>query len=134
MVGKGATMKRFLLSAALGIAALVAHWPAAHADEGLKCMSAEDIQGQAEVGSVRHGGRSLRLDGADAALFLDYLNNRIGDPTDYKADTLIVGLYPDLGYVLVAFIVDGCADQRALVRLDPSSFVRAYRAARGVPA
>jgi hypothetical protein len=30
-------------------------------------------------------------------------------------------------------VTKGCADQHTLVKLDPVSFMRAYRAARGVP-
>src|SRR5262249_1097377 len=113
--------------------ALVAYMPTAQADEAARCQSADDMKNQAEEGSAKHGGKALRLDGPHAAIFLDYLNNRIGDPTNYKGDTLIIGLYPDVGYVLVGFIVHGCADTRNLVKLDPESFVKAYRATRGVP-
>jgi hypothetical protein len=126
-------MKNVLIGAALGLAALVMYLPAAHADQTPTCQSADDMKNQVEMGSTKHGGKALRLDGPGAAIFLDYLNNRIGDPTDYRGETVIVGLYPDLGYVLVGFVVHGCADQQHVVKVDPGSFIRAYRAASGVP-
>ncbi|MBV9219438.1 MAG: hypothetical protein JO366_18830 [Methylobacteriaceae bacterium] len=125
-------MKNVLLGAAVGLVSLMAYLPNARADQSMGCQSAEVIKSQADIGSAKHGGRALRLDGPDAAKFLDYLNNRIGDPTDYKGDSLIIGLYPDLGYVLIGFIVNGCADQNNLVKLDADNFMRAYHAARGV--
>ena len=127
-------MKNMLLGAAVGLVSLIASLPYAQADQSMGCQSADVIKTQADVGSAKHGGRALRLDGPDAAKFLDYLNNRIGDPTDYKGDTLIIGLYPDLGYVLIGFIINGCADQNNLVKLDADNFMRAYHATRGVSA
>ncbi len=129
-------MKNVLLGAIFGLFALNAYVTAAQANEANEatdCRSADEMKNQAEIGSAKHGGQALRLDGPPATVFLDYLNNHVGDPTDYKADTLIVGLYPDLGYALVGFIVNGCADQHIFVKLDPESFMRAYRAARGEP-
>ncbi|MBV8567003.1 MAG: hypothetical protein JO163_15215 [Methylobacteriaceae bacterium] len=125
-------MKSLLLGAMLGLASLVSFAPASQAaTDANACQSVDFIKGQADAGSARHGGRAIRLDGVEAAGFLDYLNNRIGDPTDYKGDTLIIGFYPDLGYVLVGFVLNGCADQGTLVKLDPTSFMKAYEAARG---
>src|SRR5581483_10877417 len=98
---------------------------------GPVCQSAQEIKSEADEGSAKHGGLALRLDGPDAASFLDYLNTKIGDPTDYKADSLIVGIYPDLGYALVGFILNGCAEPD-LVKIDLGSFLRAYSAVTGV--
>jgi hypothetical protein len=125
-------MKNFILGAAFGLASLVAYLPAAQAEQTHDCQSADDIKQLAEIGSAKHGGTVLRLDGSDAADFLNFLNKRIGDPSDYKGDTLIIGLYPDLGYALISFVINGCADTNNLVKLDAENFMRAYRAARGV--
>ncbi len=124
-------MKRLLFGAMLGLAS-IASLPTARAAERPACQSADAVRSQAEVGSAQHGGAATRLDGVEAVVFLDYLNTKIGEPTDYKGDSLIIGFYPDLGYALVGFVVNGCADQKNLVKLDVESFLRAYRAARGV--
>jgi hypothetical protein len=126
-------MRNILFATALGLLAHLGYVPAAQADQKAQCQSVDTMENQAELGSAKHGGRALRLEGPEAAIFLDYINNRIGDQTDYKGETLIIGLYPDVGYVLIGFIVHGCGDTQKLVKLDPVSFVRAYRAASGVP-
>ncbi len=125
-------MKSFLLGAVLGLAPLVASAPLQAATRPLACETADEVKSMADTGTAKHGGKAIRLEGPEAAVFLDYLNHHIGDPSNYKGDTLIVGTYPDLGYVLVAFVVNGCADQKNLVRIDPASFARAYQAAHGV--
>src|SRR5260370_8131335 len=130
---KGAPMNRLLLGATFGLATLVAYLPVAQAAETSSCLSAADLRTQAEIGSAKHGGKVLRLTGMEAAKFLDVLNNQIGDRTDYKGDMLIIGLYPDLGYALIAFIAKGCADQKNVVKLDPPSFIRAYSAPHLLP-
>ncbi len=122
-------MKNLLLGALLGLAPLAMSVPAGAAPA---CETADQLKSLADTGTAKHHGKALELSGQEAARFLDYLNTRIGDPTDYKGDSLVIGVYPDLGYVLVAFIVNGCADQKNLVRIDPESFKRAYQAAHGV--
>ena len=126
-------MRNILFVTALSLLAHTGYVPAAQADQKAQCQSADALKDEAELGSAKHGGRALRLDGPEAAIFLDYMNNQIGDQTDYKGETLIIGLYPDVGYVLIGFVVHGCADTQNLVKLDPGSFARAYRAANGVP-
>lgn len=126
-------MRTFLIGIAAGLAALAGSTMGAMA-AGPACQSITQVTNIAAVGTARHGGKVLNLDGRDAMRFVDYLNNHIGDPSLYRGDTLIIGLYPDLGYVLVGFATSGCVDQKNLIKLDPRSFIKAYTVARGVAA
>jgi hypothetical protein len=116
-------------AAAFGLATVGPLAPA-RATAASACQSADAVKVEAEAGTARHGGTAIRLDGIEAAGFVDYLNTRVGEPTDYRGESVIIGLYPDLGYALVGFVVHGCADTQ-LVKIDPESFLRAYKAARG---
>ena len=115
----------------LGCACAVAMTHAVRAEECARPLErfAADVKAAAES----TGGAEVTLQGGEAKRFLAYLNTKIGEPTDYQGDAVVIRLIPgdaSTGRAMLVAATNGCMHEPALV-LSPAAFMLAYKAARG---
>ncbi len=80
----------FLGGAVLGACLVLAFSPA-HSAEQSECFSLQELKRAYEV--VAPNGQQVMIDGADAQAYLDEYN-RVGRPTDFKAERLLLVIVP----------------------------------------
>lgn len=90
--------------------------------------SIAEIEGLVWQAARKEHDAELTLTGEQARRFLDYLNTKVGEPTDYKGDALVLALAQD--HVTIFRGLGGCTLPGA-VAMDINSFMSAYKAAVG---
>lgn len=105
----------------LVLAACLAASPALAEEAEPECLT----PAAALSNALAHGATAGRLDGVEAQAPLDAINST-GEPTDYRADTVVVVLRPDRAVVAM---FGACLTGNVTVRLD--AFAEAWDRARG---
>lgn len=118
-------MKRFLFTSLFAATAAIGFSPMAHAQRA--CIPVAAAQEQSEMATQQAGGTAIALSGDQAERFFDYINDNVGQHTDYWGDGVLVTRFPALGYDAMAIVDDGCVDESKAIRLNPEDTAAALR-------
>ncbi len=118
-------MKHFLLMSLSVATATIVCSPMAYAQRA--CIPVAAAQVQSEMATQQTGGTAIALSGDQAERFLDYINDNIGQHTEYWGDGVLVTRFPALGYDAMAIVDDGCVDESKAIRLNPEDTAAALR-------
>ncbi len=89
-------MRRFLFTSLFAATAAIGCSPMAYAQRA--CVPVAAAQVQSEMATQQAGGTAIALSGDQAERFLDYINDNIGQHTEYWGDGVLVTRFPALGY------------------------------------
>ena len=118
-------MKRSLFTTLLTATAVIGCGSMAYAQGD--CVPIAAAQVQSEMATQQAGGTAIALSGDQAERFFDYINDNIGQHTDYWGDGVLVTRFPALGYDAIAIVDDGCVDVSKSIRLNPEDTAAALR-------
>jgi hypothetical protein len=118
-------MKHFLFTSLLAATAAIGCGPTAYAQRA--CVPVAAAQVQSEMATQRAGGTAIALSGNQAERFLDYINDNVGQHTDYWGDGVLVTRFPALGYDAMAIVDNGCVDESKAIRLNPEDTAAALQ-------
>ncbi|HEY0145018.1 MAG: hypothetical protein WDN29_01720 [Methylovirgula sp.] len=118
-------MRRFLFTSLFAATAAIGCSPMAYAQRA--CVPVAAAQVQSEMATQQAGGTAIALSGDQAERFLDYINDNIGQHTEYWGDGVLVTRFPALGYDAMAIVDDGCVDESKAIRLNPADTAAALQ-------